>query len=1032
MAIVDHVWERITHLSLPSRKPRRGWHFPLLHAITALRWATLVGIVWLIVYGALYEMRTSYLESYYFSRLDRGLEARVGAGPSPAIHFPKGGPYDERLGYATLPRFIADLTANGFSVKDQARWSPGLSRFVERGAFPVYREKDVAGLSIFDRTDDEIYRTRFPEKTYRDFASVPPLVVKSLVYIEDRYLLDSQYPDHNAAVDWKRLALAAAGRVARMVIPHFSEGGGSTLATQIEKFRHSPNGITGGIGEKMRQMMTASADIYVNGRNTMTRRREVVTTYLNSNPLASMPGYGEVIGVPEALRVWFGTDSDEASRILNQTPRTPAEWARKGLIYREVLSLILSERRPSYYLVANRDALATLTDKYLEILCDAGIINPRLRDAALDARLRFKDQPPPVTGITYVRQKATEDIRNKLVSLLKLPDLYSLDRLDLTAETTIDTAAQARVSAVLQRLSDPAFIRSAGMTGRRLLEGAEAGKVTYSFVLYERGSNGNYLRVRADSLNKPFDINSGGKLMLGSTAKLRTLATYLEIIRKLNRRFQDTPPRELARLAATAQDPLTAWAVGYMAHASDRDLQPMLDAAMQRRYSAEPGTFFTGGGNQSFGNFESSENGGEWTLLAGFQHSINLVYIRLLKDIITYYNAQGGVELSRLMTDRDDPGHEAYLERFADADGRHFLSRYYKDLRGLSQEQMREMMARRARPALGPLATIYLSMYPEARFADFQDFIAAHLPRTDLTQEELWHAYVTDTPYRLSLKDRGYVAGIHPLELWLATYLQDHPDASWSQVVDASADVRQQVYAWLFKGSLFKQDERIKILLEQDGFNRMLDYWRLLGYPFERLVPSLGTAVGASGDRPDALAELMGIILNDGVKLPTGSIERLRFAQGTPYETTLVRDAEPVRVMAPEVAQTLRRALMGVVADGTASRLRGAYTAADGSPLPLGGKTGTGDNRFDRFAPGGGIISSRSIDRTATFVFFLGDRFFGTVTAYVPGADAAKFSFTSALAVQLLKVLQPELQPLLDTSAATAQIGSPGRIAEIQ
>ena len=53
------------------------------------------------------------------------------------------------------------------------------------------------------------------------------------------------------------------------------------------------------------------------------------------------------------------------------------------------------------------------------------------------------------------------------------------------------------------------------------------------------------------------------------------------------------------------------------------------------------------------------------------------------------------------------------------------------------------------------------------------------------------------------------------------------------------------------------------------------------------------------------------------------------------------------------------------------------------------------------------------VDRTATFVFFLGDRFFGTITAYVPGAIAANYHFTSAIAVQLLKAIQPQLEPLL-------------------
>ena len=60
-------------------------------------------------------------------------------------------------------------------------------------------------------------------------------------------------------------------------------------------------------------------------------------------------------------------------------------------------------------------------------------------------------------------------------------------------------------------------------------------------------------------------------------------------------------------------------------------------------------------------------------------------------------------------------------------------------------------------------------------------------------------------------------------------------------------------------------------------------------------------------------------------------------------------------------------------------------------------------------------LQSRVVDRTATFVFFLGDRFFGTITAYVPGAVAANYHFTSALVVQLLKALAPQLQPLLGT-----------------
>lgn len=61
-----------------------------------------------------------------------------------------------------------------------------------------------------------------------------------------------------------------------------------------------------------------------------------------------------------------------------------------------------------------------------------------------------------------------------------------------------------------------------------------------------------------------------------------------------------------------------------------------------------------------------------------------------------------------------------------------------------------------------------------------------------------------------------------------------------------------------------------------------------------------------------------------------------------------------------------------------------------------------------------------------TFAFYIGDRFYGVVTAFVPGAKAANYDFTSALPVQILKELQPVLQPLISGVDAI-----PGRCAGI-
>jgi hypothetical protein len=114
----------------------------------------------------------------------------------------------------------------------------------------------------------------------------------------------------------------------------------------------------------------------------------------------------------------------------------------------------------------------------------------------------------------------------------------------------------------------------------------------------------------------------------------------------------------------------------------------------------------------------------------------------------------------------------------------------------------------------------------------------------------------------------------------------------------------------------------------------------------------------------------------------------------------------------------MRDAMVDVVESGTARRSRGALESADGMPLVIGGKTGTGDNRYKVFDERGRPTESRVVNRTATLVFFAGDRYFGVVTAYVPGSGAGDYRFTSALPSQVLQLLGQELGPLGAIDAA--------------
>jgi cell division protein FtsI/penicillin-binding protein 2 len=119
-------------------------------------------------------------------------------------------------------------------------------------------------------------------------------------------------------------------------------------------------------------------------------------------------------------------------------------------------------------------------------------------------------------------------------------------------------------------------------------------------------------------------------------------------------------------------------------------------------------------------------------------------------------------------------------------------------------------------------------------------------------------------------------------------------------------------------------------------------------------------------------------------------------------------------VLAPEIARLVRKAMVDVVETGTAMRLRGAFGDGEDGPVAIGAKTGTGDHRRKSFGPGGRLVGSQAVSRTATVVFFIGERLFGNITVYVAGDDAAAFRFTSSLPAQLLKGLAPTIAPLLD------------------
>ncbi len=153
------------------------------------------------------------------------------------------------------------------------------------GLFPIYQEKTQTGLRIVDQTEQTIFSAVYPAHGYADFNAIPPLVLNTLLFIENRELLDQNHININPAVEWDRLGFAALQMMARKLGADINVPGGSTLATQLEKYRHSPDGYTESIAEKLRQMGSASLRAYLLGPDTREMRRKIALAYLNSMPL---------------------------------------------------------------------------------------------------------------------------------------------------------------------------------------------------------------------------------------------------------------------------------------------------------------------------------------------------------------------------------------------------------------------------------------------------------------------------------------------------------------------------------------------------------------------------------------------------------------------------------------------------------------------------------------------------------------------------------------------------------------------------
>ena len=270
-------WRTLGRFAQSFRPPYRTSLVCFLATMTILGWV-------------MFELNTSWLQAHVFHALSAELTYQVKSGPSPLTVFPSSGPLDERRGYTRLPIILSGLQSKGFAIQAQAHPSPELTAIMNLGMTPIYREKAQGGLHIVDGHDQILFHHADPNRIFPSFDKIPPLLVQTLLFIENRELLDPCCPHANPALEWDRLGRAFLTQGLQLLKSDQPVPGGSTLATQMEKFRHSPDGQTSSLLEKAKQVAAATFRIYQEGPHTQDAQKHLVVDYMNSFPLSAYRG----------------------------------------------------------------------------------------------------------------------------------------------------------------------------------------------------------------------------------------------------------------------------------------------------------------------------------------------------------------------------------------------------------------------------------------------------------------------------------------------------------------------------------------------------------------------------------------------------------------------------------------------------------------------------------------------------------------------------------------------------------------------
>jgi hypothetical protein len=164
-------------------------------------WFRRCAIVLIIVACGYIEIRTSALQSWIFTSTNERLSFDLAAGRSSSIAFPRAAPLDERRGYSKLASFQSRLEAQGYQVTLQIKQSETTVNFINHGISPPYVALPNAGIDIRGLDGARLFRYAQSEFLFQKIDEIPPLLVQTLLFLENRDLGRPSTPWQNPAIE---------------------------------------------------------------------------------------------------------------------------------------------------------------------------------------------------------------------------------------------------------------------------------------------------------------------------------------------------------------------------------------------------------------------------------------------------------------------------------------------------------------------------------------------------------------------------------------------------------------------------------------------------------------------------------------------------------------------------------------------------------------------------------------------------------------------------------------------------------------